>query len=167
MHIVDEFEYAASPDEVFEMMTDEEFIERKCAAQHATSYSASVRFDGDEATAVAQRELPTGGFPEFVRSLVGRSIQVVETVHWRPARGDGGRSAQLTVTMGTAPIGLTGTITLQPGGLGTIVTYDAELKARVPFVGSKVEQAAKPTLLTGMRKELETGQAWLAEEWEE
>ncbi|MGV1008149.1 MAG: DUF2505 domain-containing protein [Dermatophilaceae bacterium] len=162
MHIVDEFEYAATPDEVYDMMTDEEFIERKCAAQHATNYSASVRFNGDQATAVARRELPTGGFPEFVRSLVGTSIQIVETAQWDAARWDGGRTARLTVTMGSAPIGLTGTITLQPGGLGTIVTYSAELKARIPFVGGKVEQAAKPTLLTGMRKELETGELWLA-----
>ncbi len=162
MHIVDVFEYAASPDEVFAMMTDEEFIERKCAAQHASNYSASVQFLGDdEARAVATRELPTKGFPDFVRSLVGNSIRVVETVEWAPARFDGGRTGRLTVTMGSAPIGLTGTITLEAGGLGTIVTYDANLKAKVPFVGGKVEQAAKPTLLTGMRKELETGQAWL------
>ena len=164
MHIVDVFEYPASPDEVFVMMADEEFIQRKCAAQHATSYSASVQFDGDQATAVAKRELPTRGFPDFVRSLVGNSILVVETVQWAGARRDGGRTARLTVTMGNAPIGVTGTITLEPGGMGTIVTYDANLKARVPFVGGKVEQAAKPTLLTGMRKELETGQAWLVGE---
>ncbi len=161
MHIVDVFEYAASPDEVFVMMTDEEFIERKCAAQHSTSYSASVQIAGEAATAVATRELPTGGFPDFVRSLVGNSIRVVETVEWSEARLDGARTARLTVTMGAAPIGLTGRITLEPGGLGTIVTYDANLKARVPFVGGKVENAAKPTLLTGMRKEFETGQAWL------
>ncbi|MGB8384200.1 MAG: DUF2505 domain-containing protein [Dermatophilaceae bacterium] len=161
MHIVDVFEYPASPDEVFVMMTDEEFIERKCAAQHATNYSAAVELDGDEAIAIAKRELPTRGFPDFLRSLVGNSILVVETVQWSGARASGARTARLTVTMGSAPIGLTGTITLEPGGLGTIVTYDADLKARVPLVGGKVEQAAKPTLLTGMRKEFETGQAWL------
>jgi hypothetical protein len=167
MHIVDVFEYAADPDEVFEMMTDEEFIEAKCQAQHATSYSASVHVSTSGTTAVANRELPTQGFPEFLTSLVGRSIHVVETVQWAQASANGTRRATLTVTMGTAPIGITGTITLEPGGAGTVVRYEAHLKAKVPFIGGKIERAAKPTLLSAMNKERETAAWWLEGEEEE
>ncbi len=162
MHLVDVFEYAASPEEVYAMMTDVEFLERKCKAQYATSYSASAETNDTGATTVANRELPTRGFPDFVRSMVGQSIHVVETVHWgRPSAG-GVRQARLVVTMGAAPLRLTGTITLEPGGVGTVVTYDADLTARVPFVGGRIEKAAERPILSGMRKERETGQAWLA-----
>lgn len=169
MHLVDVFEYAATPDEVFEMMTDAEFIEYKCQAQHATSYSASVEVSANGTVAVANRELPTHGFPDFLTSMVGRTIHVVETVHWAtPPRADGSRTGRFTVTLGSAPISITGTVTLEPGGAGTVVTYEADLKAKVPFVGGKIERAAEPTLLSAMRKERETGTWWLSEEeWDE
>ena len=66
--------------------------------------------------------------------------------------------------MGTAPIGLIGTIRLDPIAEGTQVTVDGELKARVPFIGGKVEEAAAPSALAGIRKEHKVGIAWLAEQ---
>lgn len=163
MHITERYELPAPPDEVFAMLTDEEFVSRKCAAQHAIRHSRQVHTHGDTAKVVAHRELPTGGFPDFAKALVGHTIHVTETVEWSAARADGSRTGRLTVQMGAAPIGVHGTITLAAGGAGSVITYDGELKARVPFVGGRVENAAKPTLIAGIRKERDTAAAWLAE----
>lgn len=163
MHITERYELPAPPDEVFQMLTDEDFVTRKCAAQHAIRHSAQVHRRGDTAKVVAHRELPTGGFPDFAKALVGHTIHVTETVEWSAPRPDGSRTGRLTVHMGAAPIGVHGTITLAPGGAGSVVTYDGDLKARVPFIGGRVENAAKPTLIAGIRKERETGDVWLTE----
>ncbi|MEI2731566.1 MAG: DUF2505 domain-containing protein [Dermatophilaceae bacterium] len=163
MHITERYELPAPPDKVFAMLTDEEFVARKCAAQHAIRHSGTVHRHGDGAKVVAHRELPTGGFPDFAKALVGHTIHVTETVEWSPARSDGTRTGKLTVHMGAAPIGVHGTITLAPGGAGSVITYSGDLKARVPFIGGRVENAAKPTLVAGIHKERDTGADWLAE----
>ena len=164
MQISESFTYPAPVDTVFAMMTDEEFQSRKCEATHAITHSESVTVTSTEATVVTTRELPTSGFPDFVRSFVGQTIQVVETINYPPADADGSRIGDLNITMGTAPIGLIGTIRLDPIAEGTQVTVDGELKARVPFIGGKVEEAAAPSALAGIRKEHKVGIAWLAEQ---
>ena len=47
---------------------------------------------------------------------------------------------------------------------GTRVTVEGDLKARVPFIGGKVEEAAAPSVLSGIRKERQVGLAWLQDE---
>ena len=164
MQISESFTYPAPVETVFAMMTDEEFQSRKCEATHAIAHSESVTVTSTEATVVTTRELPTDGFPDFVRSFVGQTTQVVETINYHPVATDGSRIGDLHITMGTAPIGLTGTITLEPIGGDTQVTVDGELKARVPFIGGKVGEAAAPSALAGIRKEHKVGLAWLAEQ---
>ena len=95
MQISESFTYPAPVDTVFAMMTDEEFQSRKCEATHAITHSESVTVTSTEATAVTTRELPTSGFPDFVRSFVGQTIQVVETINYHPVDADGSRIGDL------------------------------------------------------------------------
>jgi hypothetical protein len=164
MLISESFDYPADVDTVFVMMTDEDFHARKCEATHAITHSESVTLTSTEATVVTVRELPTDGFPDFARSFVGQSIHVTETIIYGPALEDGTRVGDLQITMGTAPIGLTGTVTVAAIEGGTRVTVEGDLKARVPFIGGKVEEAAAPSVLSGIRKERQVGLAWLQDE---
>jgi hypothetical protein len=64
--------------------------------------------------------------------------------------------------MGGAPIHLEGNISLAQGGHGSIETIEADLRARIPILGAKIEQAAAPAIQSAIRVEEETGEAWLA-----
>lgn len=161
MKISATFDYAATPQEVFAMLADEDFQARKCAATGALRHSVSVSTQGERTVIVSHRDLPTQDFPDFVRSLVGATLAVVETQDWGPPGPDGARQGRLTVDIVGAPIDLAGTLSLAPDGRGSVESIDGDLKARIPLIGGKIEQAAAPAIESAIRAERETGQAWL------
>jgi len=162
MNISALIDYSATPDEVFAMLADEEFQNRKCVATGATSHTVAITSREDRTIIVCEREMPSEEFPSFVRSMVGDSLSVTETQDWGPPGNNGVRQGRLTVAINGAPIQLLGSISLAQGGHGSIETIEADLKARVPIIGSKIEQAAAPAIQSAIRVETETGQDWLA-----
>lgn len=161
MKISTTFDYAATPHEVFAMLVDEDFQARKCIATGALSHSVSISENGERTVIVSTRELPTDSFPDFVKRFVGATLAVTETQDWGPAGPDGARLGRLTVDIVGAPIDLAGTLSLAPGGAGSVESVDGDLVARLPLIGGKVEKAAAPAIESAIRVEKETGQAWL------
>ncbi len=162
MKISSTVEYAATPDAVFAMLVNEDFQARKCAATGAKSHSVSISAHGDRTIIVSSRDMPTDDFPDFVKNMVGATLDVTETQDWGPPGTDGARQGELTVDIAGAPISLAGTLSLAPGGQGTVETVEGELKARMPLIGGMIENAAAPAIQSAIRVESETGQAWLA-----
>jgi Protein of unknown function (DUF2505) len=162
MKISDIIDYAATPHEVFAMLADEEFQTRKCVATGARRHTISISAQDDRTLIVSTRAMPSDDFPSFVRSMVGDTLAVTETQDWGPPGADGSRHGRLTVDIAGAPIDLDGTLSLAPGGEGSVETIEGDLKARIPILGAKIEQAAAPAIESAIRVESETGSAWLA-----
>ena len=155
-------DYTATPHEVFVMLADEEFQNRKCKATGALRHSVSITSQNDRTLIVTTRDLPSDRFPHFVKSMVGETLKVTETQDWGPSGADGSRHGTLTVDIAGAPVHLHGTLFLEAGGPGTVEEIEADLKARIPFLGGKVEVAAAPAVQSAIRVEGEVGHAWLA-----
>ena len=162
MKISENVDYAATPDAVFAMLADEEFQSRKCAATGALRHSVSISKQGDRTIIVSERDMPTNGFPSVVKNMVGDTVAITETQDWGPPDSKGSRRGTLTVDIADAPIDLGGTLSLAPGGQGTVETVEGDLKARVPMFGGMIENAASPAIRSAIRVENETGHAWLA-----
>jgi Protein of unknown function (DUF2505) len=154
-------EYASTPKEVFAMLADEDFQALKCAATGAQRHTVSIRSEGDRTLIVTTRDLPTDGFPSFIQSMAGPTVAVTETQDWGPAGADGARQGKLTVDIAGAPLDLAGTLSLTPGGPGSIESVEGDLKGRIPLLGSQIEKAAAPAIQSAIRVESETGQTWL------
>ena len=144
------------------MLADEDFQARKCAATGARRHTVSISTQGDRTIIVSTRDLPTEDFPSFVKSMVGATLAVTETQDWGPPGSDGVRQGRLTVDIDGAPIDLAGTLSLVPGGQGTVESVEGDLKAGIPLFGGKIESAAAPAIRSAIRVESETGKAWLA-----
>jgi hypothetical protein len=155
-------DYTATPHDVFVMLADEEFQNRKCKATGALQHTVSITSKDDHTIVVSTRNLPSDRFPHFVKSMVGDTLNVTETQDWGPSGADGARQGTLTVDIAGAPVHLHGTLALTPGGPGTVEIIEGDLKARIPFLGGKVEEAAAPAVQSAIRVEGEVGQAWLA-----
>ena len=155
-------DYTATPHDVFVMLADEEFQNRKCKATGAVQHTVSITTRGDRTIIVTTRHLPSDRFPHFVKSMVGATLNVTETQDWGPSGADGVRHGTLTVEIHGAPVHLHGTLSLAPGGPGSVETIESDLKARIPFLGGKVEEAAAPAIQSAFRIEGETGAVWLA-----
>ncbi|MEP7016403.1 MAG: DUF2505 domain-containing protein [Actinomycetota bacterium] len=161
MKISATFDYSATPQRVFAMLTDAEFQNRKCIATGALSHSVSISTEGDRTIIINHRQMPTDGFPDFVKSMVGATLAVTETQVWGPPSHDGGREGSIKVDLGSAPLDLVGVLSLAPAGQGSLESVDANLKAKIPLLGGKIEKAAAPAIESAIRVERETGQAWL------
>lgn len=161
MKISTTFDYAATPDQVFAMLVDAEFQNLKCIATGALSHSVSILASGGRTVIVSKREMPTAGFPDFVKSLVGATMAVTETQDWGPPGAGGAREGALTVNIAAAPVDLAATLSLAPAAHGSVESVDGDLRARLPLIGSKIEKAAAPAVQSAINVERETGQAWL------
>jgi uncharacterized protein YndB with AHSA1/START domain len=163
MQISEIIDYAATPDEVFVMIADEDFQNRKCVATGALRHTVSIRAQGDQTIITSTRDMPSDRFPSFVRSIVGETLAVTETQEWGPSTRDGARHGKLTVHIHGAPITLHATLSLAAGGLGTVEDVEGDLRASIPILGGKVEQAAAPAIQAAIRIEGKTGKIWFAE----
>lgn len=162
MRIHETIEHAATPEQVFEMICSAEYQERKCERSGALEHEVAIEVEQDARTIVTRRRLPTEGFPDIARKFVGDAVDVVETQVWALAADpEGGRTASLQVEIPRTPVTLNGSVSLTPGGAGTEHTVEGELKANVPFVGGKIEQAVAPVLASALRLEAKVGAQWL------
>jgi hypothetical protein len=165
-----EISYAADATAVFEMLTQVEFQERKCAATGALSHEVEVEeYDDGSAVIRTRRTMPTDQVPDFVRTFVGSALDVVQVDDWGPAGPDGARDGTAVVEIQGAPVRFAGSLTLRPaggggaGGAGTLETIDGDVKASVPLVGGRIEKALEPALRAAIKVEQREGTAWLAE----
>jgi len=153
--------YDASPVEVFAMLSDPEFIDKKCLASGSMEASSQALEEDGVITLVSRRVLPAK-LPSFAKRFVGETVTLTETQTWTPADSDGARTASFIVDFGNNPIAFHGDIALAAAGEGTAVTYRGNIKASVPLVGGKIEGIAAEWITKYATKEQQVGNEWLA-----
>ena len=162
MQVTAQIPYPASPEGVFAMLTDEAFLKQVCEATGAVRYEVGVEVNGLGAAVTTRRELPTDQIPDFIKRFVGQTLTVLRVDLWEPAAADGSRQGTIVVEIVGAPVRMTGTLGLRPDGEGTVENVDGDLKASVPLIGGKIEQATEPAIRSALRKEERLGLAWLS-----
>lgn len=165
-----ELSYPASPDRVVDMWVDPEFQRRRCESQHALSHSVTVDPPGATSatpriTVTTKRSLPTDQVPDFVRKFAGASINLEEIVTWLPGDASG-RSADLRLSVAGAPVSMTGRFVLTADGPGTREVVTGVVKASIPLLGRKVEEAVMPVILNGLTADEKLAAQYLAERTE-
>lgn len=164
MRIHETVEHHATPQQVFEMICTADYQELKCTRGGALEHEVAIELEDDTRTIVTRRRLPTDSFPEFARKFVGDAVDVVETLVWGLAPDeDGGHTASLHVEIPRTPVSMSGSAFLRSSGEGTQHTIEGELKANVPFIGAKVEQAVAPILASALRLEGRLSKEWFEE----
>jgi hypothetical protein len=160
-----EMSYPAPLERVVAMMIDPEFQRTRCESQHALDWTITV--DPEDATpatpritVTTRRKLPTDQIPEFVRKFVGAAIQLEEITTWLPGDADS-RTAEVRLSVAGAPVTMTGRYVFTSEGAGTREVADGKVKASIPFLGGKVEEAVLPIILTGLGADEKLGAAYL------
>ena len=156
MQITCRQEFAASPQATHAMLTNQAFL-----AQSARSLGAE-RHDVMVADAGSTRVLASVPSPPQVKAFVGERMDVVQESTWGPAAEDGTRTGSFRFTVAGAPVELSCTTRLAPGGPGTVVEYAGTLSVKIPLVGPMVEKASAPAFVESLATQERTGAAWLA-----
>jgi hypothetical protein len=169
MKIADEITYAVAPGAVSAMTFNPKFQERKCENTGALAWTVDVKpaatggsADASVTIVTTTRDMPTDQFPDFVKSLVGAKLKITEVDRWGEPAPDGSRDGTVTVAVEGAPLRFTGTLHLAPTADGARATIEGELKATIPFLGARIEQAAAPAITAAVRAERRTAAEWLA-----
>ncbi|KGN32319.1 hypothetical protein N802_18315 [Knoellia sinensis KCTC 19936] len=146
-------EYPASVDDVWAVMSSQEFQDAKCEATTTGDWTSRVETSGDRTTMTSERVLPTDDLPDIARSFVGSTLTIAEVQTWGSPAPDGTRVAELHVQIKGAPMTLKGTVRLSPNGSGSVQEIDGDVKVSVPLIGGKLEKAASDPLLFAARTE--------------
>jgi hypothetical protein len=148
-------EFAAEPERVYAMMIDRDYLEQVCVASHASAYDVSVT--GAKTTTSRTLESPASA-----AKFTGPHLTVIEEVTWGPAAADGSRVGDMRLTVAGQPVALNGTMTISPGGLGSVLELTGQLKVSIPLLGRKLEESAAPAVLAGFKTHRKVGADWLA-----
>lgn len=156
--------YNADPYAVFGMLTDKEFLDRRAVATKAIRHRVDVTPGTDGSVQVrTERTLQTTRIPEALRKLVGATIDLDEVISWAAPEPDGSRLAHVSVEVKKVPVRGTGTMRLTSDGPGrTRQSVHLNIKASIPLVGRKVEEAAAPAVIAALEVEEQLGGEWLA-----
>ena len=146
-----------SAEEVFRRRTTPAFQEAKCAASRAERHTVSIESAPSGATIIrTERVMSTAAFPNSAKAVVGDHLRVVEVQEWGAPRADGSRRADIHVTIDGVPIAMSGAVVVRPLGADTCEqTLDADLRANIPFLGSRIEKLAQPAIDAGFAIEVD------------
>ena len=157
MHFRHELSYAASPDEVFEMLADPAFREKVSAALDVVSADVALDRTGDGFSLVNDQVQRTDGLPSFARKFAGETTRAIQVEEWPDRHG-----GTLRIDAPGKPSSIAGTIALVAAGSGTTEVVELEIKVKVPLIGGKLEGLLEDQVRNGMDVEHEVGVAWLA-----
>lgn len=146
-------EYPATADEVWAVMSSQDFQDAKCEATTSGDWTANVSSAADQTTITSERVLPTDDLPDIAKTFVGATLTVAELQTWGAPAADGTRTADLKVQIKGAPMTLKGTVRLSPNGSGSVQEIVGEVKVSVPLIGGKLEKAASEPLLFAAKTE--------------
>ena len=155
------WDLTSTPDEVYEDAINPQYQDDKCVAAGAITYSTKVEENGQgQHTSIVQRLMASGDVPELVKKVVGDKVDATETIAWGPQQPDGSRRGDLTVSFKGQPITMKGFTYIKPNGTGSTVGVDADLKAKIPVIGGKIEKMGAPEIIKAIKAEEATAHEW-------
>ena len=148
-----EINFDCAVEEVFDLLTDPEFIDQRSLALGDLESHSSVTRRGANATVLSERRVRRD-IPAFLARIFDpvQSIRMTET--WRPNDDDSGWVCRQEVEVKGQPIKVYADIELYATHEGCCYRVDQKASARVPLLGSRIEKFAVSQALEGAEAEM-------------
>ena len=133
-------ESPASVEQILSAFGDEGYWHARLAefdGGTATLESLDVDDDGAVRARIRVGLLPEG-LPTVVRQLAPGDLHMLRDETWSPS-GDGSVSGVIAVEVPGAPVSASGQARLSPTSSGSVMSYTATVKVKVPLVGGRIE----------------------------
>jgi hypothetical protein len=153
--------FAADPAAVMAMMRDPDYIHLKCERTGSMETTVDVQDGPDGGVILTSTRVLPAKVPAAAKAFVGETLTVTEVQTWTPVGDDGTASASGRVDFG-GPLAFTASLTLAPGGTGTLLRTEGSFKASVPFVGGQIERGAAEQTEKYLSVEEQVAQEWLS-----
>jgi hypothetical protein len=150
MTITAKDEYKASFDQVYKLLTDQAFLEKKYqeGVGSRNIVFEECKQDGEVFRIRWARDVPADP-PSFAKAFLSAWNHLTEVMEWRDDKG-GGKEALYRGKIKGVPITIYGEFHLKPSGSGCVEDIEMEAEVSVPLIGGKiaelVERDAKKNL---------------------
>jgi hypothetical protein len=144
-----------TPAQVYALATDADFRGEVCKATHALDYDVSVDAHDDTAKVVVSRTMPAD-VPDFMKKMIGETVDVVQTEDWGAPDADGQRTADVVVQIKGQPAVMNGTAAIVASGGEVVMQIEGDLRVSIPFFGKKVEPEIAKGIYAAVDKEQKT-----------
>jgi Protein of unknown function (DUF2505) len=151
----------ATPEQAFGLAVDPEFRAAVWEATAALDYYVEVDEHDDGSASVQVHRVIPAQVPDFVKKLVGDTVELTQTEEWSVPDAAGRRSAKLLLEIAGQPAKMTGTIVLDRDGTGVTEQITGDLKVSIPLLGKKIEPEIAKGIYAAIKVEQKTGRAWL------
>ncbi len=158
--------YPASPQRVFDVLTDEAFLDAYAKEVGAVAHHVGVeRADGQVRTRVAMT-VPTTGVPAVFKRLVTPTIDLVEVRTWSTESVDGLMRGALTVDASARnrDAKVRATLLLEPARGGAEASrfgIDGEVSVNVPLLGEPAAALVKDLVASVIKRQSTVMERWL------
>jgi len=158
-----EYQYAATPEAVFAMMSEPEFIREKLKATEALEYDVvECAATPDGAFRIVTTRTVQADIPSFARKIFKPTQAMKQTEDWSAATA-ASREATWSIEAKGVPVTTGGTSRLEAADAGTVQHIVGSIKVKVPLIGGRLEKFVYDQAAATMQKEHEFGQQWLAD----
>lgn len=125
--------YPASPDVIMKMFSDRAFHTRKLDAMQAEYKVLAHSFDGQTFSIRVERKVPVQ-LPGMKKAA---ETSVINEEVWHLASRTGSVKVELAM-----PLDAKCVVTISADGEHSLITYDWDVKSKVPLVGGQIEKMA-------------------------
>jgi hypothetical protein len=160
-----EYPYDASPEAVFTMFTDPEFLRAKLEATEAVAFEVvECTRTPDGGYRIVTNRTVRADIPGFAKKFFKPENAMTQTEEWGPA-SDGAREGTWRIEPHGIPVSVStsGTTRLASADGGAVQYIVARIKVGVPLVGGKLERFVYDQAKQTMDREHAFGQQWLKE----
>ncbi len=90
--------------------------------------------------------------PDFMKKMIGETVDVVQTEDWGAPDADGQRTADVVVQIKGQPAVMNGTAAIVASGGEVVMQIEGDLKVSIPFFGKKVEPEIAKGIYAAVRQ---------------
>ena len=148
-----EYKVAHPIDEVFELLTDPDFLVERSISIGEDSADAEIEEDEDGKVYVKMTREVTRDLPSFLAKLFSAKQKLTMEETWQQVGDNWLGKGEYTVE--GQPVNIKTDITLKSDGSGCVYTIKYNPKAKIPMIGGKVEKYIKGNCEDGTRKEMD------------
>lgn len=153
------YKYATSPRKVFELMTDPDFLERRCEALGEINVKIEIDRTDAAVTIRINRDVKRN-LPSFAKRIFKPVNHVEEVQAWK-VTGDTMSCVANIDVIGTNAVTIREEWTLAPDGDGCDFAHTAIVKASYPLIGKRIEKYVIGQMESSIKDQVEFTRAEL------
>lgn len=157
MKFHESFDYPADADAVYGLLTDARFREDSTISGGGKDVKVTVEPEGEGATVTVVRTMPNDRMPDAMKKLAGETVTIKQVERWGAPDANGGRKANIKLSIIGQPAGMEGTASITPDGKASAFSVSGDVKVNVPFLGRKIEPMVAKAITASLRHEVKEG----------